>query len=139
VLQKKQEQLLIKQISLFSSNHDGEVLAAISAANRTLKSANIDWVDLARNLGEEKPYGSPESSAATYEAGFNAGFRHAADILKQQNTPNHRQMLAALKQKSSKLNAWGKEFVLNLQQNSSWKLTDKQKACIERLYNQHVE
>ena len=46
MLRQKQRTMLTKQILLLSSNHDGEVLAAVAAANRTLAKANADWHDV---------------------------------------------------------------------------------------------
>ena len=41
---------LAKLIPMLSSNHAGEVLATAAAITRTLKSAGLDWHDLARQV-----------------------------------------------------------------------------------------
>ena len=128
MLQQKQRTMLTKQILLFSSNHDGEVLAAVAAANRTLAKANADWHDVIEAF-DKGSNGEHYDGAGCYAAGFQAGCN-------QKNQPDHHEMLSQLKRKEHVLNEWSAQFVNNLYNHKDWRLTEKQCACIERMYRQ---
>ncbi|MGO9049929.1 MAG: hypothetical protein ACLP19_17095 [Xanthobacteraceae bacterium] len=46
---------LKRLLLMLSSNHDGEVIAAAKAVDRTLKAADHDWHDLVENLTSPSP------------------------------------------------------------------------------------
>ena len=133
VVQQDNRRLLTKQIALFSSSHDGEVLAAVNAANKTLKSANITWLDIAATLNNE-PTNLVDSHEA-FQAGFSEGFQAGCN---RQSPKDHHQILLALKRNEAKLNAWATVFVENIMSTyfdngSNKRLTLKQCQCIEKL------
>jgi len=126
MLQKKQRTMLTKQILLLSSNHDGEVLAAVAAANRTLAKNNSSWHDVIEAFDQGRP---DAGYSAGYADGFQAGCNH-------KNQPDHHEMLSELKRKEHVLNEWSKSFIDNLHTHKDWCLTEKQCAVIERLHRQ---
>ena len=126
MLQEKQRTMLTKQILLFSSNYDGEVLAAVAAANRTLAKSDSSWHDVIEAFDQGCP---DEGYNSGYADGFQAGCNH-------KNQPDHHQMLSELKSRENVLNEWSKSFIDNLHNNKNWRLTEKQCAVIERLHRQ---
>ena len=127
MLQEKQRTMLTKQILLLSSNHDGEVLAAVAAANRTLAKSDSSWHEIVEVLNFDR--GLDAGYGAGYAAGFQAGCN-------RKNQPDHHQMLSQLKRKEHLLNEWSVQFVNNLYTHKDWCLTEKQCAVIKRLYRQ---
>jgi len=135
MLQHKQRTKLIKQILLFSSNYDGEILAAVAAANRTLAKSDSSWHEIVEALnGKGDHYDALDQGLdAGYRAGYADGFQAGRN---QKNQPNHHEMLCQLKRKEHVLNDWSVQFVHNLYTHKDWLLTEKQKRCIERIYKQ---
>ena len=129
MLQEKQRTKLTKQILLFSSNYDGEVLAAVAAANRTLAKSESSWHEIVAALHFDR------SLDAGYAAAYADGYRHGANDAQSHNLDHH-EMLCQLKRKEHVLNDWSVQFVNNLYTHTDWRLTEKQKRCIERIYNQ---
>ncbi len=140
MLQEKQRTKLTKQILLFSSNHDGEILAAVAAANRTLAKSDSSWHDVIEALNGRGANGSyhdafDQGLDAGYGAGYADGYRRGSQDT-HPNSPNHYEMLCQLKRKEHVLNDWSKSFIDNLYSHRDWHLTEKQKRCVERIYKQ---
>jgi len=140
MLQEKQRTKLTKQILLFSSNHDGEILAAVAAANRTLAKSDSSWHEIVEALNGRGANGSyhdafDQGLDAGYGTGYSDGYRHGANDAQSHNL-DHYGMLCQLKRKEHVLNEWSVQFVNNLYTHKDWCLTEKQCAVIERLYRQ---
>ena len=111
MLQENQRRKLTKQIALFSSSIDGEVLSAVNAANKTLSAAKMDWLDIAASLNTSpNEYNSHE----VFQAGYSAGYRAGQSAAPQTNTNDYHQMLLSLKSNEAKLNTWAISFVTSL-------------------------
>ena len=134
MLQEKQRTKLTKQILLFSSSYDGEVLAAVAAANRTLAKNNSSWHEVVASL-EANGKGFDQGLGTGYDAGYADGYRHGANGAQSHNLDHH-QMLSQLKHKAHVLNDWSKSFIENLHNHKDWCLSAKQCAVIERLHRQ---
>ena len=135
MLQEKQRTKLTKQILLFSSNYDGEVLAAVAAANRTLAKSDSSWHEIVEVLTGGDPAAFDQGLNAGYGAGYADGYRRGSQDT-HPNSPNHYEMLCQLKRKEHVLNDWSKSFIDNLYSHRDWHLTEKQKRCVERMYKQ---
>ena len=65
------QERLSKLLAMLSSDRPGEVAATVSAIGRTLKSAGLDWNDLARSVGQERAddyLKSPENDLLAYQS-----------------------------------------------------------------------
>ena len=133
MLQQKQRSKLTKQILLFSSSYEGEQLSALNAANKTLAKNNSSWHEVVEALNGGDPDVFDKGLDTGYDAGYAAGYRHGANDAQSHNLDHH-EMLSKLKRKP--LNDWSAQFVKNLHDHKDWCLTEKQKRCIERMYNQ---
>jgi len=142
MLQENQKRLLKKQIALFNSSYEGEVLAAVNAANRTLKSANLGWIDIAENINNESNQDSTyEAYQAGWAAGYNHGLNHRVQPENHFDEDKYHEMLVALEKHNDKLNQWSRAFVSNLLQNwfhngTEKRLSQKQCAVIDRMFKQ---
>ena len=129
MLEEKQRTKLTKQILLFSSSFEGEQISALNAANKTLKKNNSSWHEVVAALDSNGEHYDGAGFADGFQAGFQAGCNH-------KNQPDHHEMLCQIKRKEHLLNDWSKSFIDNLHTHKDWHLTEKQCACIERLYHQ---
>ncbi len=137
MLQESKKTKLLKELSLLSSDFQGEQIAALNAIQRTLKSADLSWNDFIQSLD------SADLSGA-YNSGFSDGFRAGCDYNNSEtlypNKDKYYQMLVALEKSSNKLNDWSRAFVSNILENwftkKNKRLSPKQCACIERMYHQ---
>ena len=133
---------------MLSSTHQGEQIAAINSIQRTLKSSKISWTDFVQSLGGAEGHSSYSDSVtfqAGYSAGYSAGYEAACDQHNSEtlypNKEKYYSMLCKLERHGDKLNNWGREFVKNIlrtyfAENNNKRLTAKQCACIEKMYNQ---
>ena len=128
MLQESKKTKLLKELSLLSSDFQGEQIAALNAIQRTLKSVDLSWNDFIQSLD------SADLSGA-FTSGYSAGYSAGCNTQSAAPPNDYYQMLLSLKQREDSLNTWTVSFINNLLSNK-WKLTAKQKACINKLYDQ---
>jgi len=127
---------LIKQLSLLSSDYQGEQIAALNAIQRTLKSSNATWNDFIQSLDT--------ADQGKYKRGYSDGFQAGCDYRNSEqlyDKARFYQMLVALEKHSDKLNDWSHSFVSNLLENwfrngNDKRLSQKQCSVIEKMYKQ---
>lgn len=132
---------LSKSILLFSSNHEGEQIAAINAANRTLQSAKMSWHDVVDALNgnssdcQALDAGLEAGLSRGYDAGYADGYRRGRSDFERKLS--YKDKLRELQKRERYLNEWSQSFVENCMNFAE--LTDKQKRVIDRLYRQFCE
>jgi len=103
---------------MLSSIHDGEVVGAARAIDRTLRAENKDWHDLANTLAAPAPPRAHQGNGADHWSSMH--WRSAAEFCAR---PEHDECL----------NDWERGFANDLVRSRYHELTDKQAACLERI------
>lgn len=125
-LSEKDRDRMVKLLSMFSSNHDGEVTNAARAAFALLQRNKTDWDAVLRPAGAGQAYdaGTPHHQAWSSKPqqqpppNRKADFAHKADV-------------EACQERSELLSAWEKEFLESLL--GRYSLSEKQAARLNAI------
>ncbi len=117
---------MVKLLSMFSSNHDGEVTNAARAAFRLLQANKLSWSDVLASSADVPSYDA-------YSTAFHAyAQKPRAYSYKPPADPEHWAEVKSCQDNSGLWTDWEKEFLDSLAKRTH-PLTEKQRARLDQM------